>query len=63
MSGGKTINMSSEAVTARIRRTCELNNFARALASARSAAARAKADRPRIKEEPQPKEAEISKPE
>jgi hypothetical protein len=56
------VDMSAEAGTARIKRTCELSNFARALILARSAAARARLERLDIKKYPQPK-AESSKQE
>ncbi len=42
MSEENRIDMSSEAVTARLKLACQLGNFARALIAARSAAARAK---------------------
>jgi hypothetical protein len=50
------VDMSSEAVTARLKLTCQLTNFAQALRSARSAAARARVEQPSTKQEPQPKE-------
>jgi hypothetical protein len=53
------IEMSAEAVTARIKRPCELGNFTRALISARSAAARERLEGSNVKKY-QPK-AESSK--
>ena len=51
----ENIDMSAEAVTVRIKRACELSNFARALIFARSAAARARLERLAIEKYPQPK--------
>jgi hypothetical protein len=56
MSSGQPIDMSSAAVTARIKRACELSNLYRALIFARSAAARARLEQPGPKQEPKPKE-------
>ena len=56
MSKENKVDMSSEAVSARIKRTCELSNFVRALILARSAAARARLEQQGAKEEPRPKE-------
>jgi hypothetical protein len=56
MSSGKTIDMSSEAVTARIKRACELSNLYRALIFARAAAARARLEESGPKEEPKPQD-------
>jgi hypothetical protein len=56
-----TVDMSSEAVTGRIKRSCELSNFARSLIFARSAAALTRAIQPSTKEQPTPKE-DNSKP-
>jgi hypothetical protein len=56
MSSGQTIDMSSEAVTARIKRACELGNLYRALIFTRAAAARARLDQPSPKEEPKPQD-------
>lgn len=50
------VDMSKEAVTARLKRACELSNFGRALILARSAAAQARLEQQGSKEEPRPTE-------